>query len=464
MSSVYSDLGIKLCLKSYDLPKVFDLTTKKFLPYYADVILAVFALLVPGVYGIESKDNRAKRISIRFVCNDRKCGKRYKIHCQKEDIREGEDLNWAVTSDSKVCEHKGEAPRSRNITGEKREDLKKKLKVKSVGEVYRSAIKDEDKSVVLKGITNVPNRNTIKKIRQEMLGAGDLDADPIFDVVRRAEKDETGFINLSLSPFRCTLVSNQQIITATNYAKRNVNMLRRFHFDATGSMLKKNAQENPEMMLYFLIFPIKTNPNNKQHLRFNMAEFISESQSSFAIEIFLRNVKNSIEKLNGTSFQLVHEVVVDWSWAEMNAVIRAFNNMTVKEYLQKCFDKIIGVDDCMEGFVTLLECSSHLTKTMLSDVKKFLQTYEKQKIICRMLGKLFDSTTWEDAKSTVYSLIQVLLTPNETLSVLACLKTFEEYDFQWMKLENHVVLTDEIHFKKEDVKEIYKDSSFYQVR
>ena len=467
MSSKYCEFDKKFCLGSGELSRVLDVSAKLLLPKYADALLGNFAKgFKSGVYSIESKDQRNKKISVRFRCNSLACRKQYKIWCLKEDIFEGQDLNWVVLSDNTVCDHSCEAPRSRNITGEKREQFKEELKKKSIGEVYRAAVSSDKAEDLQEGITAVPNRNILKMIRRDMMKTNDLHLNPVIDVMLRAEAEDIDkrFINLSVSPFRCSLISEAQVVSATTNVKhQGALQLRRLHFDATGSILAKNAKENPEMMLYFLIFPLKTNIENKYNLRFNLAEFISETQTSFAIEVFLRNVVNLIERVNGTSFQLIHEIVIDWSWAEINAVIKAFNNMTVKDYIQECYNLMITTDKTMDGFVTVLECSSHLTKNMLTDIKKYFDSYEDQKTICRMLGKLFDCTTWSEAKTSVCYLIGVLLSPTITTKVRDALKTFEDYEYEWMKLEVYVPATNEQHFKKADLKEIYKDSIFYQV-
>ena len=467
MSKIYFELEKRLFLTSSQLDRAIDYSTKTLLPGYADIVLENFATqLIPGVYSIKTAEQRYNRISIRFTCNVKKCGKRFQIYCLKEEIKKGKDLIWVASCENKVCDHSGEAPRMRNITGAKRDLLKEKLKEKSVGEFYRAAVKGDKEEDLKKGITTVPNKNTIRILRHEMLKSNDKHSDPVIDVLLRAESDDKGYINLSTGPFRCTLMSEAQVTTAIKVAKRQSEFkLRRLHFDATGSILAKNKKDNPEMMLYFLIFPIKISEENKNHLCFNLAEFISESQTSFDIEIFLRTVINNIKKhQSGPSLQLVHEIVVDWSWAEINAVIEAFNNMTVKQYIQKCFELMINTDDIsMHGFVTLLECSSHLTKNMLVDVKKHFNEYQDQRFVCRMLGNLFDCKTWVDAKTMIYNLIQIFVTPKNTTNVQDAIKTFEGYEYEWMKLETHVISADENHFKKTDVKQIYKDSAFYQV-
>lgn len=125
------------------------------------------------------------------------------------------------------------------------------------------------------------------------------------------------------------------------------------------------APEHAEMMTYVLIYPMKTSENNSHHLRFNLSEFISEDQHAATIEMHLRYLDNMIQTTAPKNLQLIHEIVVDWSWAEINAVIRAFNNISVKEYLDVTFDIIRNNDNMkLSKMVTLLECSSHLTKTI----------------------------------------------------------------------------------------------------
>lgn len=84
----------------------------------------------------------------------------------------------------------------------------------------------------------------MRNVRKEILSENDLHKDPLIDVVMKSAVEEFKFIDLSVSPFRCGLVSTKQIETCIDYAMENKNKLRRAHFDATGSIFGKIGKFN----------------------------------------------------------------------------------------------------------------------------------------------------------------------------------------------------------------------------
>lgn len=291
-----------------------------------------------------------------------------------------------------------------------------------------------------------------------MLRKNDFDQDPLIDVIKRSKAETVKFIDVTAVPFRCILMSNLQLKSVAKYAKNNKE-LRRACFDASGTILSKLDPENPEMLLYFLIFPMKVNANNSTSLRFNMSEFISETQTSFAIETFLRTVAHELNKVS-PSLQLIHEVVTDWSWAEMNAVIRGFNNMSVKLYLELTFTIMTTGDDArLDGLVVLLQCSSHLTKSMSSDLKIYFDDRENQKVLSAMIGQIFNCICWAEIESTVKDLIIILQSPRKDKSFKLALHRLGKDN-----IETDLFELDAVGFEKDDYKQIYADSPFYQVK
>ena len=431
---------------------------------YANVVLKEFANIIPGVYAISRKDDRHSNLIIELKCNDKECAKNYRLVCPKTSVVSNEDVSWAIESDNKICSHADEPPRNRNVSGAERNELKEKLKVKPISVVHKELI-EKDLPNIGSGTTIVPNKNVLRMIRSEVLSEKDLDKNVIIDVVQKSMTEEFKFIDLSINPFRCKLVSERQIKAVINYAEKHKNKLRRFNFDATGSIFQKVPGSEHELMTYVLIFPLKTNECNRNHLQFNIAEFISETQTSFAVQQFLSYVANEIKMLSSDNLQLIHEIVVDWSWAEINAVIKAFNNLSAKEYLSLTFN-IITLNETakLKGLVVLLECSSHLTKTMKKEVKKYFQLYETRKVIYEMLGKIFECETWAELLLIIESFVHIVTRSSFDGTVKNSLKTMEAFKKTSSSFDilDHET-SDNSTFPRRDEKEIYKDSPFYQV-
>ena len=457
----------KLLLPKSLVPKILEFGSGKQVKIinrlYANVIIKEFTRIIPGVYAIERKDDRNNNLIIELKCNDKDCCKSYRLLCPKKSAIPNEDLLWTIETDNKTCSHINQSPRCRNFSGADRNELKEKLKVNSISVVHKELV-EEDSANIGSGSTIVPNKNILRMMRSEILSENDLDKNAIIDVVQKAMLEEFKFIDVTISPFRCKLTSQNQIKAIIDYAELHKNQLRRFHFDATGSIFNKIPGSHHELMTYVLIFPVKTNENNQTHLQFNVAEFISESQTSFAIEQFLSYVVNEMKTLSPPSLQLVHEIVVDWSWAEINAVIKAFNSLSTKGYLSLTF-KIITLQETtkLKGLVVLLECSSHLTKTMKSDVKKHFPLYETRKVIYEMLGKIFECETWSELLIIIESFIVIFTRTSTDGVVKNAFKTMDAFKKDSSSFDVLEENFNDTSFEARDEKEIYKDSPFYQV-
>lgn len=159
----------------------------------------------------------------------------------------------------------------------------------------------------------------------------------------------------------------------------------------------------------------------------------------------------------------IHEVVVDWSWAEINAVIRGFNNLSTKQYIQLMFEIFTANDGSMlKGVVALRECSSHLTKTMKSDVKKYFKDYSTRRVAFEILGSVFECRSWTEAKSVINAIMTVFQSPNISSEVTQALERLRAVfsDLKWEEQEEDFEVES---FERRDQKEMYKDSAFYQV-
>lgn len=147
----------KFVLFGKSVGKVFDFTDKdnvKFLPHYADELLMRFADHILGVYTCKGKDERSSKVvSVRIQCDGAKCKKAFRIIASRFDLSRDTDLCWSVESDDIVCDHAGEAPRTRNFSGNRRKELKDLLGTKTTRTVYREMVEKDDMLKVQQGVT-----------------------------------------------------------------------------------------------------------------------------------------------------------------------------------------------------------------------------------------------------------------------------------------------------------------------
>lgn len=79
---------------------------------------------------------------------------------------------------------------------------------------------------------------------------------------------------------------------------------------------------------------------NKQILP--VAEFITTDQTTRSVSSFLHQINyNFQENPNKNDFSIAPIIVTDFSSALINSVLNVFNKMSIREYLEWCFGKII---------------------------------------------------------------------------------------------------------------------------
>lgn len=112
--------------------------------------------------------------------------------------------------------------------------------------------------------------------------------------------------------------------------------LRRAYLDATGDILRKLSLNSPQLLHHVLWVPVYV-ANEKSSVLFNLAEMITESQTTLPpIESFLDFVQRLIESRVATT-PLFHEIVTDKSFANIDAISKAFNSMSMTEDIRKCW-------------------------------------------------------------------------------------------------------------------------------
>lgn len=145
----------KFCLPSASLEKVFDFTDESNIKLkardYSVELFKRFSDFQLGKYSIVRKELRWNKVTIEFKCNKKECAKKFRISCLKTSVRKGENLFFDVDSEEKDCTHT--TPRNSNIAGSQRKLIADKLRMKSVNEVYRQMIADDDVEKAANGVT-----------------------------------------------------------------------------------------------------------------------------------------------------------------------------------------------------------------------------------------------------------------------------------------------------------------------
>lgn len=177
-----------------------------------------------------------------------------------------------------------------------------------------------------------------------------------------------------------------------------------WYFDATGKLMPK-YKDQQETLLYSLI----SHDSIAKNL-IPIADFLSNSNDSLTIFCYLKKI---IEKLKCYSFFKYPKVLVtDFSWANINASIRAFNNCETIDYLVLSFEIIINKNNIAITKINtcVYLCSTHLFKNVIEESEKIL--------------KPFNSAISKHVKKTflnAFSLLQNSISIEEFSDILKCI-------------------------------------------
>lgn len=262
------------------------------------------------------------------------------------------------------------------------------------------------------GHSQVPCDNALQKIRREILQEMDLAKDDLTDVFLRSREPLKGFIrHLDVVEFCAYLMKDIQVTTVVKWHHNN--RFRRAYIDATGSIVRPLVK-GESILHHVLLVPIQVADDNNKTL-YNLAEMVTKSQCTATIAHFLEFVIGMFKK-HVKLGQLFHEVVTDKSFANIGAILRAFNNMTLTEYLHKCSEIALQSEkstqkQMLRGITVVRLCSSHTCKTMRDLVRDFFKEKQTAEIICELIGHMFNITDFAMLMTYCSNFLYAMLSP-----------------------------------------------------
>lgn len=269
------------------------------------------------------------------------------------------------------------------------------------------------------GLSQVPSKNTIANFRQQILRKDDLDRDDLQDLIKRSLGPNKDFVRFLDIINVCTiLLKPSQLDVLQLWVRKNV--FRRVYLDATGSILRKVSHTSPELLHHVLLISIHV-ADDPRMMPFNVAEMITSSQSMLTIKHFLEIVKKLANDHKPSTTQLFHEVVTDKSFANIGAILLAFNNLKLSEYLEKCW-AILNIPDqrqqkeAIKGLTVVRLCSSHTCKTMRDLVNASFGDRNAKFTVCGMIAHMFNITQVEQllkyCENFLFCLLSEFVGPN----------------------------------------------------
>lgn len=304
------------------------------------------------------------------------------------------------------------------ILGHQRDEISKRLTNTSTAKLRRELTAEGNATDLNAGLSTVPSQAALYNLRFNNRLKDDLDGDPLIEVVKRSVGPNNDYIRqLHLLPdFKLLLLkSSQASVFANWYDSKD---FRRANLDGTGSIVAKLQDGNP-LLHHVLLFPIYVG-DNKRSTPFNLSELVTSSQTMQTITDFLKFTIQLVKSDTGREFcPMFHEIVSDKSFANIGAILKAFNNQSLTEYLEVCWAILTAhtkpakrkAKEQLESLVAVRLCSSHTCKTMNDLVHRHFKDKEMVFTICTMIGPLFNFGELEDALSYAECLLYSLTAP-----------------------------------------------------
>jgi hypothetical protein len=180
------------------------------------------------------------------------------------------------------------------------------------------------------------------------------------------------------------------------------------HLDSTGQLVRKPDSVCPLVMNHAIIIQLRSNDKNPHSILYPVAEMITCDQTSLNIENFLRSILSNFTKISTVFTNLADYIVVDWSFAEFNAIIK-MNMMSFVEYLDKMYTMMETRDvSVLNDLCCVASCCSHLTKMVLDDVRSSFKDKNTQNFITDLIMEIMSIETFEAMDNFISDILVIL--------------------------------------------------------
>jgi hypothetical protein len=161
------------------------------------------------------------------------------------------------------------------------------------------------------------------------------------------------------------------------------------HFDSTGSVIKRFPnQKQPFYYCMLLVSPTISIP---------VAEFIATHHTAAAICYFIEELNRGARVCNNEKRIHPHLVVVDFSYAMINAVLSAFNKMSIVSYLSATYRLLQR--QCRVSEIRAITfvgiCCAHMIKAIASRLCRTEKNKNVRKAALVVFSKLQRSNSLE---------------------------------------------------------------------
>lgn len=323
--------------------------------------------------------------------------KKFVIVLQKF-VSENNSHRGDVYSSSLNFNHVGKL--TRYIKGDERALLRNKLKFYKPSAMRRINVLDASPKTLTRGnLQCIKSDAVYRKVRSEKLRLNDRDSDDVYDMCLMRRKNKS-FIHIVGEPLHVYIYSKEQLDIC------RIECSLTLHLDATGSVVRKALESDKRVFYYAGV--IKTTKNKRIC---PIIEMISCMHDAVSIGNWLANFKlYCLQQSN--RWPIVSQVVVDFSFAFINAISIFWNNMPLKVYLQQTF-LVLTSKTCLKNDIVKIHiCCSHFFKVMANDVRKFYVNSEIKRIIKEILAAAFIINDFNSMKTWFKHFSIILTTPS----------------------------------------------------
>lgn len=457
---------------SFELPAAFvnniffNPKLKDFTSNFHHLLCTAFAQTFNGVFNVSDHHQATKKgiVSIYLYCS---C-KKYRLIYNQSDVKEKVSLQFEVfskTEDSCIC-HKN-TPLARELRGEARDQEKKRLEKMSNKEYLDSKIDSAQLASIEKGnLQEIINPVIIRKMRHEILSSNDLEEDDIWDVQLRAKQDKIQNVaSLQSFPEFSIILTKENWLKVLIDHSKSVTYLRLL-LDATGNIIRKPYEQSSSILNHVLLVSIPK-VNSKECILFPVAEMLTNDSSSYNIHRFLDFVNFRMRKIL-PQLRLADEIGTDFSFANINAIVKLNNNMTVKKFLDLCFEAFETGEstDALKELIIPQLCFSHISHNIMQDINKQYGKSEKY-VVAAIIGGIITIENNQELDRYIKNAITILASPNcdtqfnsAKASLASHFDCATQQSSQKPPTDNLDNLDDQIVWRED--KAIYKNSRFFQ--
>lgn len=288
------------------------------------------------------------------------CQVKFRVHTTKGNNEERHFLLFLNSNEP--VDHSNMKVRFQQIRGKARDEMKANF---SSPELELQKLCNIDYSLAEKGNTQgLVRQNTLQQISSESNRSNSMIKCELYKLITCIQCGETGSFG--------TLIVNHDSIQLLMIDDSNYELLQKFpeksvtiHTDASGQMVKPlNCCHFPSLKLHgktkaFLVHAIAMQFEGETLV---VASMVSNDQTGTTLGLFHSYFMTQLMlRLNKCLFK---RIVTDWCFANFIAITRAYNNMTVIDYLNFMYELVINKKyvEFSPTFIYLIICYSHFMK------------------------------------------------------------------------------------------------------